>query len=586
MQHAVDEGWGLSRSRARVLVVAAALHLALLAVLAAVRAVALVTGHRRVALTDWLAVSVLGTAFVVAVGLVRTVTDARGLRAAARTAATREAQVLETTNEWIWSVDMDGVFLSSNAVVEQILGYRIEEIVGRSGATLIHPEERADSLRSRRADAREGGGWSGRVVRYRHRDGGDRWLESNAVAIEDEAGNGTGFRGAMRDVTRRVLDAHADAAARDAFRAKRARIAAVVADPTGRMRMVFQPIMALDGAVAGVEALARFTGPPSRSPDQWFAEASEVGLGVELELLAVRMAVTQMAVLPDGYVAVNLSPTSVLSVELRDLVTDPSFPATRVVVELTEHVEITGYDALREVIAELRAVGIRLAVDDAGSGFASLKHILELRPDFIKLDRSMVTGISSDPARRALAAAVADFAKSIGARVVAEGVEELEELQAVRVAGIGWAQGYLFGQPSPPPVVADAPAPSGARAIVVDDDPVVRLLVSRMARQAGIQMVGQASDGREGLELAAAESPDIVVLDLSMPIMRGEEALPELRRRLPDAFVVVLSSVADVELAAELVAGGADAFVAKNEVTSRLGEVFATVLGRSLEVEP
>jgi CheY-like chemotaxis protein len=190
----------------------------------------------------------------------------------------------------------------------------------------------------------------------------------------------------------------------------------------------------------------------------------------------------------------------------------------------------------------------------------------------------MVSGISTDPARRALASAVADFAARIGARVVAEGVEEMEELQAVRVAGIGWAQGYLFGQPSAPPVMAEVLAPSGVRAIVVDDDPVVRLLVSGMARQAGIQMVGQASDGREGLELAAAVRPDIVVLDLSMPVMGGEEALPELRRRLPGTYIVVLSAVADVELAAGLVAAEADAFVAKNEVSSRLGEVFATVL--------
>jgi CheY-like chemotaxis protein len=275
----------------------------------------------------------------------------------------------------------------------------------------------------------------------------------------------------------------------------------------------------------------------------------------------------------------------VLSQELRTLVTDPLFPATRVVAELTEHVEVTRYDELRAAIDDLRAVGIRIAVDDAGSGFASLKHILELRPDVIKLDRAMVMGIDADPARRALAAAVADFATSIGARVVAEGVEDIEELQAVRVAGIGWAQGYLFGQPGPPPVVPDTPAPSGLRAIVVDDDPVVRLLVSGMARQAGLQMVGQASDGREGLELAATERPDIVVLDLSMPVMRGDEALPELRRRLPSTYVVVLSA-SDVEEAGDLLEV-ADAFVAKSEVSTRLGEVFAQVLsGRGLEVQP
>jgi PAS domain S-box-containing protein len=576
----------LSPLQARVLVLAATIHVAFVVTVSVSRVWDMLAGDATTTWTNWVEIVALLSAAVLAAGFVRVATFARNLRAEARTAVEREAQMLETTNEWVWSVDVEGRFVSSNSMVEQFLGYSVGELIGRSGPSLIHPEEREESLRARRGDPGSAEGWSARVVRYRHRDGSDRWLESNAVAIRDDAGARSGFRGATRDVTRRVLDAQADAAARDAFREKRARIAAVLAEPADRLRMVFQPIMGLDGSVAGVESLARFSGPPNRSPDQWFAEASEVGLGVELELLAVRLAVAQLAALPEGYVAVNLSPTSLLSDELRRLVADVSFPSTRVVIELTEHVEITRYDDVRAAIDELRALGMRLAVDDAGSGFASLKHILELRPDFIKLDRTMVAGIATDPARRALAAALADFASSIGARVVAEGVEAIDELQAVRVAGIGWAQGYLFGQPSPPPVVADAPAPSGVRAIVVDDDPVVRLLVSGMARQAGIQMVGQASDGREGLELAAVERPDIVVLDLSMPVMGGEEALPELRRRLPNTFVIVLSALADVELAARLVAGEADAFVAKDEVTSRLGEVLSGVLNtHGIEVD-
>jgi PAS domain S-box-containing protein len=577
----------LRASGVRSLGAVATLHLLILVAIASNRAFEVFRRGEAVMLSDWLGLAVLVTAAVMAGGLWHSIRFARGAGVEARSAVQREAQLLETTSEWFWSVDAAGTFLSSNAAVEHLLGFAVDEIIGRAVPILIPAEDREAVLGDRRNFLAGAVGWSERVVRYRHRDGSDRWLESNAVPIIDDAGQVTGFRGAARDVTRRVLDAQADAAARDAFREKRARIAAAVAAPAGRLRMVFQPIIAMDGSMAGVEALARFTGPPNRTPDKWFAEASEVGLGVELELTAVRLAVEQLSELPDGYLAVNLSPTSFLSNELLALVSDPSFPATRVVVELTEHVEITRYGDLRDAIAQLRALGIRLAVDDAGSGFASLKHILELRPDVIKLDRAMVTGIAADPARRALAAAVADFAASIGARVVAEGVEDIDELQAVRVAGIGWAQGYLFGQPGPPPIVATTPAPSGVRAIVVDDDPVVRMLVSGMARQAGIQMVGQASDGREGLELAAAEQPDIVVLDLSMPVMRGEEALPELRRRLPGAFIVVLSAVADVLVAAELVEGAADAFVAKSDVASRLGELFATVLaGRAVGARP
>jgi PAS domain S-box-containing protein len=573
--------------RVRLLGAIAALHLLILLTTAGYRSFEVFGEHQAMAFSDWLGLAVLCTAGVMAGGLWHSVRVARGLGAEARSAQQREAQLLETTNEWFWSVDLDGTFLSSNAAVENLLGYQVDEIIGRVMPAFIPAEDRKAVLADRLAVASRGEPWSERVVRFRHRDGSDRWLESNGVPVVDDAGTVSGFRGATRDVTRRVLDAQADAAARDAFREKRARIAAAVSDPDGRLRMVFQPIIGMDGSMAGVEALARFTGPPNRAPDKWFAEASEVGLGVELELTAMRLAIAELANLPDGYLAVNLSPTSFLSNELLAIVNDPAFPAPRIVVELTEHVEITAYEDLRAAIAQLRGAGIRLAVDDAGSGFASLKHILELRPDVIKLDRAMVSGIDADPARRALAAAVADFAASIGARVVAEGVEEIAELQAIRVAGIGWAQGYLFGQPGPPPVIAATPAPSGVRAIVVDDDPVVRMLVSGMARQAGIQMVGQASDGREGLELAAAEQPDIVVLDLSMPVMRGEEALPELRRRLPDAFIIVLSAVTDVEVATHLVEGPANAFVAKSDVAARLGELFATVLAdRDMRVQP
>jgi PAS domain S-box-containing protein len=577
--------WQVSRDHGRLLGTVAVVHLVVLATTTIYRLAEITAGHQSFTVTDALGLVTVLTATAISIGLWAALRTTSGLRVEARTAAEREAQLLETTNEWFWSVDAEGTFLSSNATVEHLLGYPVEQVIGHGPLLLFHEADQADVARGRRHRLASREGWTDSVVRYRHRDGSDRWLESNAVPIFDDDDKITGFRGAARDVTRRVLDAQADAAARDAFREKRARIAAVVADPTGRLRMVFQPIISMDGSVAGVEALARFAGPPQRSPDQWFAEAAEVGLGIELELTAVREAVRQVDALPDGYVAVNLSPATVLSQELRTLVADPLFPATRVVAELTEHVEVTRYDELRAAIDDLRAVGIRIAVDDAGSGFASLKHILELRPDVIKLDRAMVMGIDADPARRALAAAVADFATSIGARVVAEGVEDIEELQAVRVAGIGWAQGYLFGQPGPPPVVPDTPGPSGLRAIVVDDDPVVRLLVSGMARQAGLQMVGQASDGREGLELAATERPDIVVLDLSMPVMRGDEALPELRRRLPSTYVVVLSA-SDVEEAGDLLEV-ADAFVAKSEVSTRLGEVFAQVLsGRGLEVQP
>lgn len=482
------------------------------------------------------------------------------------------------TRTWVWSASVDGTMVSSTAVVETMLGYRIEDLVGRDVFEIVHVDDR-DEARNRLQEAVAGRrGWTDWVLRIMHADGTERWLESTASSIADSTGRVVGFRGESRDVTASMLSDRAARASRDAGAAKRRRIQQVLDDPTACLHMVFQPIVATDGTVVGTEALARFTTTPNRTPDRWFAEAAEVGLGSELEMLAIQSAIAQIDALP-GFLAVNVSPATLLSPALHQLAADPSFPGTRIVIELTEGEAVETYGILREALARLRREGVRFAVDDAGAGYSNLQRILELRPDFIKLDRSMVAGIERDPARRALATALADFARSIGADTIGEGVEQPAELHALRVAGIGWAQGFLFGMPSPPPVLVDAEvSTSGLRSLVIDDDPVVRLLVSRTARRAGLEVVGQAADGREGIELANRLRPDVIVLDLAMPVVHGADALPELRRNHPQAFIIVLSATADPRRAAEVIDLGASAFIGKDEAGVRLGEAFATAL--------
>jgi EAL domain-containing protein (putative c-di-GMP-specific phosphodiesterase class I) len=229
------------------------------------------------------------------------------------------------------------------------------------------------------------------------------------------------------------------------------RIEHVLADGTS-MGMVFQSIVDLaDRSVVGVEALARFADEPLRSPDLWFGEAAEVGLGPELEMKAVRAAIAELDRLPSGvFLAVNVSPALVMSGKLDYLVDDPVCP--RLVFELTEHVAVDDYGPIRQHIDPLREHGARVAVDDAGAGFSSMRHILLLQPEIIKLDNSLTHGVDHDPARRALASSLISFAKDVGASLIAEGVETAEELSTLEGLGAHWVQGYHIARPAALPV--------------------------------------------------------------------------------------------------------------------------------------
>jgi EAL domain-containing protein (putative c-di-GMP-specific phosphodiesterase class I) len=216
-----------------------------------------------------------------------------------------------------------------------------------------------------------------------------------------------------------------------------------------QIAMVYQPIWDLnEQRPDGFECLARFTGGPSRSPDKWFMEAAEIGLGTLLELAAIRIAQSSLSAFPDHvYLAVNASPKTILSGEFANTLI--GMPAERIVLEITEHAHVDDYEGLLRALEPLRSRGVRLAVDDAGAGFSSLQHILQLRPDVIKLDMALTRHIHLDPARRALASALVAFARNTNSRIVAEGVETASELEALRSIGIEKAQGYFLGRPMP-----------------------------------------------------------------------------------------------------------------------------------------
>jgi EAL domain-containing protein (putative c-di-GMP-specific phosphodiesterase class I) len=217
----------------------------------------------------------------------------------------------------------------------------------------------------------------------------------------------------------------------------------------GQLSTVYQPIYRMDGlSIVGLECLTRFSALPHRTPDVWFSEASEVDLGTQLELAAIQVALAALpSVQEDVFVAVNVSPAAILSGEVAEAL--KNVPAQRIVLEVTEHAQIADYDALLESLKPLRLRGLRLAVDDAGAGYASLRHILNLQPDLIKLDIGLTRSIDIDPARRALAAALLGFARETNCQIIAEGVETASEFKALRALGIDNAQGYFLARPMP-----------------------------------------------------------------------------------------------------------------------------------------
>jgi EAL domain-containing protein (putative c-di-GMP-specific phosphodiesterase class I)/CheY-like chemotaxis protein len=221
----------------------------------------------------------------------------------------------------------------------------------------------------------------------------------------------------------------------------------------GAIRPVFQPIVDLtSGSVVGVEALSRFPSD-APSPQQCFEGALEVGLALDLEVACLDAALSFIDQLPSGIsLAINVSPETIVSREFYERLR-PLGP--QAVVELTEHAVVEDYDELADMIGWLRKSDVRFAVDDAGAGFASLRHILRLNPDIIKLDIQLTTGIDSDGARQALASAMVAFATGVGAAIIAEGIETQRELEKLVELGVKFGQGFYLAHPAPVTRIAE-----------------------------------------------------------------------------------------------------------------------------------
>jgi EAL domain-containing protein (putative c-di-GMP-specific phosphodiesterase class I) len=202
--------------------------------------------------------------------------------------------------------------------------------------------------------------------------------------------------------------------------------------------------------VVGAEALARFSDERgNRMPtEETFLDAHALGLGVELELAVVELALRNQERLPEGmYLALNVSPALLASGDLETLIAHGHHDDRPLVVELTEHQAVEDYGELGEALGRLRLHGVRVAVDDVGSGFASFRHVTRVNPEILKLDRSLVCGIDEDPVRQSLASAIVAFARDVGAIVVSEGIESENELSCLMGLAVGCGQGFYLARP-------------------------------------------------------------------------------------------------------------------------------------------
>lgn len=237
----------------------------------------------------------------------------------------------------------------------------------------------------------------------------------------------------------------------------RRRVGEVLERPSSVVPL-FQPIISLaDGRIQGYEALARFRLQPLEPPDVWFAQAERVGLDAELQAVAIQRAIsiaTVAGVQPDTFLALNVSPRLLAHPAVMRVL--QAFPPRQLVLELTEDDAIADYATVRRDLEPYRKVGTRVAIDDAGAGHASFRHITELQPDFIKLDAQLIGGLVDHRARQALVRALAGFAEEIGAALVAEGIERPEDLALLsRIGRRILGQGYAIARPNMPwPTVA------------------------------------------------------------------------------------------------------------------------------------
>jgi PAS domain S-box-containing protein len=370
-------------------------------------------------------------------------------RSVRRTETARLAALEERDRFFDVSIDMlatasaGGYFIRLNPAWKSTLGYDLAELRSRPFVEFVHPDDQAATNIEAARQVNEGKTVLNFQNRYRHRNGSYRWLEWTSTPSAD----GSLMYATARDVTIRKQEEERLEAPIRADRERRAearrKIEATI--EAKAFRSVFQPVIDLaSGVVVGFEALTRFS--DGCRPDVTFATALECGLGIELEAVTLEAALNEARLLPPkAWLSLNVSPALLCDVEtLRSVL---GKQPRSIVLEVTEHEAIGAYEPLHEALGRL-GPGVRLAVDDAGAGIANFSHLVELRPDFVKIDASLVRGVDTDLSRRALVVGFVHFAAAAGCLVIAEGIETEAERATVAELGVRLGQGFLLARPA------------------------------------------------------------------------------------------------------------------------------------------
>jgi PAS domain S-box-containing protein len=336
----------------------------------------------------------------------------------------------------------DGTYRYASAAARGLLGYHPTELIGTWAYDYFHPDDVSKVSVAHRSAL----GGAPFTVSYRLRHKNDKyvWVETtNRIVTEPDSGEVVEILCCTRAIEHRDEVEPLD---EDGRHRCLARVRAVLDEES--VTAVFQPIVELGSERRiAYEALARFPGSPAHTPDRWFADAWRVGLGIPLELLAAKVAAAALPQLPLGTgLTINASPPAVAAEGFLSCFSDD---AERVAIEITEHLRLDDYAHVGTQLSALRDAGGKVAIDDFGAGYASLRHVLSMRPEWIKLDISLTERIDSDPVATALAAAMVSFADRIGSNLIAEGIESAAQASALDALGIRFGQGYFFGRPAP-----------------------------------------------------------------------------------------------------------------------------------------